>query len=110
MLLRVEHRLEFVPPRLNSVFSILGMWLFLAAAVPVCAQDLPPSASAPTQPSSTTTAPKTDATPQTATQTAPASDAKPSDSNIAEVTTHDTPATFKVRVNEVLVRVVVRDE
>ncbi|MBV8514117.1 MAG: VWA domain-containing protein [Acidobacteria bacterium] len=29
---------------------------------------------------------------------------------MAEVTTHDTPPTFKVRVNEVLVRVVVRDE
>ena len=35
---------------------------------------------------------------------------KPTDSNAAEVTTHDTAPTFKVRVNEVLVRVVVRDE
>ena len=33
-----------------------------------------------------------------------------SDANIAEVTTHDTAPTFKVRVNEVSVRVVVRDE
>jgi VWFA-related protein len=34
---------------------------------------------------------------------------KPSDANAAEVTTRDTAPTFKVRVNEVLVRVVVRD-
>src|SRR5271155_4927787 len=33
----------------------------------------------------------------------------PSSSNTAEVSSHDDPATFKVRVNLVLVRVVVRD-
>ena len=39
----------------------------------------------------------------------PASPAAPAASSSSEVSTHDTPATFKVRVNLVLVRVVVRD-
>jgi len=43
---------------------------------------------------------------QTASSPAPATQGQKS----AEVATHDTPATFKVRVNLVLVRVVVRDE
>jgi VWFA-related protein len=39
----------------------------------------------------------------------PPSPAAPAASNASEVSSHDTPATFKVRVNLVLVRVVVRD-
>jgi VWFA-related protein len=52
---------------------------------------------------------KSDATPQAPAQTPPPT-ATPSDANnAAEVSTRDNPATFKVRVNLVLVRVVVRD-
>jgi VWFA-related protein len=48
----------------------------------------------------------------TQSQTAPSPARPPAapDQKSAEVATHDTPATFKVRVNLVLVRVVVRDE
>ena len=56
-----------------------------------------PASASPAEPSQTPTPP-------------PATDAgKSSDANAAEVTTHDTAPTFKVRVNLVLVRVVVRD-
>jgi VWFA-related protein len=52
---------------------------------------------------------KSDATPQAPTQPPPPT-ATPSDaSSAAELSTRDNPATFKVRVNLVLVRVVVRD-
>src|SRR5579863_3508259 len=52
---------------------------------------------------------KSDPAPQAPAQTPPPT-ATPSDtSNAAEVSTHDNPATFKVRVNLVLVRAVVRD-
>jgi VWFA-related protein len=47
---------------------------------------------------------KTDSTPAQ-----PQSPAAPAASSASEVSTHDSPATFKVRVNLVLVRVVVRD-
>jgi VWFA-related protein len=48
---------------------------------------------------------KSDTIPQTPAPAPPPSDAN----NASEVSTHDNPATFKVRVNLVLVRVVVRD-
>ena len=51
----------------------------------------------------------TDASPAQ-TQTAPSPAPAASGQKSAEVATHDTPATFKVRVNLVLARVVVRDE
>src|SRR5258708_2763283 len=47
---------------------------------------------------------KSDSTPQ-----APAAASPPDANNTSEVSTHDNPATFRVRVNLVLVRVVVRD-
>jgi VWFA-related protein len=47
---------------------------------------------------------KSDSTPQ-----APAAASSPEANNASEVSTHDNPATFRVRVNLVLVRVVVRD-
>ncbi len=52
------------------------------------------------------------AAPSSSSQTPTASTeaGKSNDANAAEVTTRDTAPTFKVRVNEVLVRVVVRDE
>jgi VWFA-related protein len=63
----------------------------------------PRSSSAQTAPAPTQDAPsKSDAAPQSPSPTAP--------DNAAEVSTRDNPATFKVRVNLVLVRVVVRDE
>jgi VWFA-related protein len=65
-----------------------------------------PSAGAPASP-----APSPSPASQTAAPTSsPSSNSeKSSDTNAAEVTTHDTAPTFRVRVNEVLVRVVVRD-
>lgn len=63
----------------------------------------PRSASAQTPPPQEPPA-KSEATPQ-----APAQTPAPTDSNTAELSTRDNPATFKVRVNLVLVRVVVRD-
>jgi VWFA-related protein len=67
----------------------------LAAQRPVPAASATPSSAASQTPSSP---PSTDIT------------AKPGDANLAELTTRDTAPTFKVRVNEVLVRVVVRTE
>jgi hypothetical protein len=55
-------------------------------------------------PSATPQAPS--APPADTSQNAPKPDAKASND---EIVSHDTPATFKVRVNLVLVRVVVRD-
>jgi VWFA-related protein len=52
-------------------------------------------------------APSKSDTPASPPQSSPP--AAPSSGNSAEVSSHDTPATFKVRVNLVLVRVVVRD-
>jgi len=51
--------------------------------------------------------PKSEAQPPSATQQAPA--AQPPANDASEVTTRDTPPTFRVRVNLVLVRAVVRD-
>jgi VWFA-related protein len=110
MLLRQERRLEYVSRHFVRNLTS-GAWLFLAAAFPACAQDTQPPTPAPTQPASTAPPTTTDKAPQNAAPPVAASDAtKPSEANVAEVTTHDTPPTFKVRVNEVLVRVVVRDE
>src|SRR5882762_3829007 len=83
----MEHPLRFPLARRTSL-AILNLLLALAsAACQVCAQEPPP---------------KSEAQPPSATQQAPANDA-------SEVTTRDTPPTFRVRVNLVLVRAVVRD-
>jgi VWFA-related protein len=100
-----RHRLEFCPLRL---IPILGIWV-LAAGV-LAAQNPPPPAPVPTPAAPATTTPP--ATPSAQTPAAPAAPSetnKPSEANVAEVTTRDTAPTFKVRVNEVLVHVVVRD-
>jgi len=69
-----------------------------------------PGNGAPTQPSTTAPAPVTPATPGAGTpQAASEAGAKPEERPKDEVATHDTPATFQVRVNLVQVRVVVRD-
>jgi VWFA-related protein len=86
------------------------MWLLAAAALP--AQNPPPPPPAPATSAPTASAPASSTSGDSSqSQSQPASpDTKPSsDANSAELTTHDTAPTFKVRVNEVLVRVVVRD-
>jgi VWFA-related protein len=107
MLRSAERRLEF---RWVGFTSILGMCLVAAGLS--AAQNPPPPASAPSasaSPSSTATNGASQA--PAATGTAPTPDTNKSrDANVAEVTTRDTAPTFKVRVNEVLVHVVVRDE
>jgi len=87
----VSHLLESPCTRRIAVVLILG---FLAGFSPEisCAQ-APPAPDGPQ---------KTEATEAPAQPPAEANDA-------SEVSTHDNPATFKVRVNLVLVRVVVRD-
>ncbi len=88
----MEHPLRFPLARRTS-FAILNLLLALAsAACQVCAQEPPPKSEAP---------------PPSATQQAPAAQAPANDAS--EVTTRDTPPTFRVRVNLVLVRAVVRD-
>jgi VWFA-related protein len=69
---------------------------------------LPRSFSAQAPPAQETPA-KSDATPQAPAQTPPPTVTPADASSAAEVSTRDNPATFKVRVNLVLVRVVVRD-
>jgi len=99
-----ESRLEF---RSVGLTLILGIWL-LAAGVSA-AQDAPATPPAPAPATSGSTSSTT--TSGASQAAAPVSDSnKPSDANVAEVTTHDAAPTFKVRVNEVLVHVVVRDE
>src|SRR5580704_824289 len=92
----------------RSVRFIFGFWMCVLAAGMAAAQNPAPPAPAPSAPSSGTTNGVAQSTAPAAVSSSDSS--KPSDSNAAEVTTHDTAPTFKVRVNEVLVRVVVRDE
>src|SRR6266436_5042327 len=88
----MEHPLRFLLARRTS-FAILNLLLALAsAACQVCAQEPPP---------------KSEAQPPSATQQAPSAQAPAT--HTSEVTTRDTPPTFRVRVNLVLVRAVVRD-
>jgi len=78
---------------LNTVWITLLAGIFLAVHLPSARAQTPPAISP--------------ASPLNATQDAPKPDANlPPD----EVSSRDTPPTFKVRVNLVLVRVVVRDE
>jgi VWFA-related protein len=74
----------------------------MAPAISALAQDSPPAApAAPTQAPAPHANEKPPATPQDS--------SKPSDDAKSEVSSHDTAATFKLRVNLVQVRVVVRD-
>jgi VWFA-related protein len=99
MLVAPKRRLEF-----RSLQFIVVFTLWLPAVGMSAAQDT----SAPAPSTSSTAA--TNGTTQAARPAGPSDNNKQSNSNVAEVTTHDTAPTFKVRVNEVLVRVVVRDE
>jgi len=92
---------------LQSPFTRLIVAVFLFACLAVFSPRTS-SAQAPAPPAEEPPA-KSDPAPQAPAQTPPPT-ATPSDtSNAAEVSTHDNPATFKVRVNLVLVRAVVRD-
>src|SRR5580693_4845142 len=88
----------------RSVHFIFDFWMCVLAAGMAAAQNPPPPAPSPSS------GPTNGAAQSTAPPTVSSDPSKPNDSNAAEVTTHDTAPTFKVRVNEVLVRVVVRDE
>jgi VWFA-related protein len=100
MLRTAEHRLVLC--RLGLISS-LGLGLLSAGLLA--------QSPAPPAPATSTSAP-TSSPPSAASQTpaVPTETIKSSDGSGAEVTTRDTAPTFKVRVNEVLVRVVVRDE
>lgn len=74
----------------GAIAVLLGSGSIFAARLPT--QDAPPPQDQPAKPDSTAKAPQS---------------AAPTDTQ--EVSTRDTPTTFKVRVNTVLVRVVVRD-
>jgi hypothetical protein len=93
------------PPQI----PFIPLWIFrvLLPAVVVLFTVAPPSLQAQAQPEQTAPAAKTDTPAATPALTAAQSSA-PANS-AGEVSTHDTPVTFKVRVNLVLVRVVVRD-
>jgi len=85
--------------RIAAVFLLAWSSLFLPQSSIAQASPPPPQESPA----------KSDATPQAPAQPPPPT-ATPSDaSSAAELSTRDNPATFKVRVNLVLVRVVVRD-
>ena len=101
MLKVAQHRLEW--RSVGLIFS-LGLWLLATGAL--SAQNPPPPTPTPATSSPAASTPSD----TSQSQAQPASDTKQSnDANSAELTTHDTAPTFKVRVNEVLVRVVVRD-
>src|ERR1700753_1559792 len=86
-----------------------GLGFSFLCATALRGQDSPP----PVPAASASEVQASPAPPQGATPPAANDASKSNNTNagtsVAEVTTHDTPATFKVRVNEVLVRVVVRD-
>ncbi|HKW33441.1 MAG TPA: VWA domain-containing protein [Candidatus Acidoferrum sp.] len=87
-------RSKFLP------LAILACCAFICAC-PLLAQNPPPPA-----PAQQASAPV--ATPDSASKP-PAASPQPDTKEVQEVSSQDTPATFKVRVNNVLVRVVVRD-
>jgi len=83
-------------PDFRRISFLLSLCCTLLPAKNLCAQAPAPPAAPPQE-----SAPKTDSA------TKPSQ--TPSAGDTAEVSSHDGPATFKVRVNLVLVRVVVRD-
>jgi VWFA-related protein len=91
----MPHSLQFLLTRRFTRFLILAALTLLATPISN-AQD-----SEQNPPQKTDTPAKT--------EPAPAQSTPPSATNSEEVTSRDTPATFKVRVNLVLVRAVVRD-
>src|ERR1700722_677729 len=102
MLRLAEHRLRY--RSVGSIFT-LGACLLTATALP--AQNPPPPAPTPAASAPATSTSSSDSS-QTPAPSATSDTRQSGDANAAEVTTRDTAPTFKVRVNEVLVRVVVR--
>jgi VWFA-related protein len=105
MLRSIEDRLERRTVRLTLLLGSCLLTAVLWAQEPPPPQPATAPVSIPSPPPAQTPASASQA-PDSSAQTNPN---KPSDATAAEVTTHDTAPTFKVRVNEVLVRVVVRD-
>jgi len=93
--------------RRRSVGSILTLGIFLLAAGASPTQNPPQPAPAP---ATSTPASNSNGSSQSPSPSASTDTKESNDANAAEVTTHDTAPTFRVRVNEVLVRVVVRSE
>src|SRR5216684_8512126 len=88
----MSHPLQSPFTRRMAALLLLAMWAAISAES--SSAQAPPAQDSPA---------KSDSTPQ-----APAA-SPPDANNTSEVSTHDNPATFRVRVNLVLVRVVVRD-
>jgi VWFA-related protein len=103
MLRLAKHRLRF-----RSVGFIFTIAMWFLATLALSAQTPAPPAPAPATNATPSPAPADSS--QTPAQPVPPDTKQSSDANTAEVTTHDTAPTFKVRVNEVLVRVVVRGD
>jgi VWFA-related protein len=97
-----------MPYRLQFPFARRLVRILLACGFSLCAESLTAQSPAPPATQETTSSPQAPAAqkPAPAADTASAAAAQNSSS---EVSSRDTPATFKVRVNLVLVRVVVRD-
>src|SRR3984957_1360369 len=92
----------------RAVGLMAGLGLAFLSSEVLWGQDSPAAAPAP---AAGTSAPQSSpAASQGATSPAAPDTKQSTEVNAAEVTTRDTAPTFKVRVNEVLVRVVVRDE
>jgi VWFA-related protein len=91
-------KFPFTRGALRAVVFCLGIARIVGTIQPAIGQEAPAQSEA--------AAPQVPAPAPTGNSTSPAS--SPSGNN-SEVSSHDTPATFKVRVNLVLVRVVVRD-
>jgi VWFA-related protein len=89
-----------MPQLLRFPFARRAVWLFLTCGLLLA----PKMASGQAPPPPQDAPAKSDAPPAQ-----PQAPAAPNSSSTSEVSSHDTPATFKVRVNLVLVRVVVRD-
>jgi len=94
-------------PFARRVFSFLAFPLLCGVCAVLYAQD--PSASAPAPAAPSTSAPAPATQDNSAKQDATKSSSAQPPSDNSELVTQDSAATFKVRVNLVLVRVVVRD-
>src|SRR3984957_4599447 len=92
----------------RAVGLMAGLGLAFLSSEVLWGQDSPAAAPAPAAGTSASQSPS--AASQGATSPAAPDTKQSPEANAAEGTTRDTASTFKVRVNEVLVRVVVRDE
>ena len=96
---------------LPFTFLFTFLWLCCVGVVVPLRAQTPPT---PAAPSSASPSPNSTAAPQSSPAPAPSSpitsqDSNPASDPVAEMSTHESTTTFKVPVNLVLVRVVVRD-